>query len=228
MTLIQPNGDEVDFWLLGVSSNFTGGQVLCTGNTSCGIVVYENATGSGILGSGVPPHGSATSGASGAAGLNRFDELARGVIPHAIAGGIPCVNGTPVYPGTSQATLCADGQGIPIGSHIQFTMTDAQITALKLPSWAKAVLTQWHDYGFYVTDTSSGVESTFKVVLGGESYTQYAAYGQPYPGIEFAKANGFSYDFVNQVYNGDLSSWPPLRDNVRVVSPCYAQQTCKK
>ena len=61
-----------------------------------------------------------------------------------------------------------------------------------------------------------------------ESFTQYSAYGQPYPGTAFAGANGYS-GYLNPSYleySGGPIRWSQLAPYVEVLSTCYARGAC--
>ena len=166
-----------------------------------------------ILGSGQMAGGGVTSGAALVAGAIRADELARGVVPHALFASTNCVTGTPIYPGGSQGSLCTSGTGPPIGARLQLTLTDAQINALGLPAWEAAILHAMHDYGVYILDTSGGGSPGY-LYLRFESQTQYAAYSSTYP---------YSTMSLNISAFDTLLPWG---SDFRIVAACYAQETC--
>jgi hypothetical protein len=200
MAIIEPDGTEYDMYhalaYAGQSSFSVGG-------------LYETS----VLGSGSVPGGGATSGAALAAGVIRADELARGVVPHALFASTNCVSGSYVYPGGSQGSGCSGGVGPPIGARLQLTLSDAQIDALGLPAWEAAILHAMHDYGVYILDTQGG-GSPGGLYFRFESVTQYYAYGQPYP---------YSSMNLNLAGFDSALNWGQY---FRIVSPCYAQETC--
>ena len=200
MAIIEPDGTEWDMYQAGAYTGQTAFSV--TG-------LYQTS----ILSSGQTPSGGATSGAALVAGAIRSDELARGVIPHALFASTNCVSGSPVYPGASQGTLCTSGTGPPIGARLQLTLTDAQITSLGLPAWEAAILRAMHDYGVYILDTSGGSSPGY-LYLRFESQTQYAAYSATYPYSTMA-LNLSAFD-----------SLMPWGSDFRIVAACYAQETC--
>lgn len=200
MAIVEPDGTEYDMYhalsYAGQSSFSVGG-------------LYKTS----ILGSGQVPGGGATSGAALAAGVIRADELARGVIPHALFATTNCVSGSYVYPGGSQANVCSSGVGPPLGARLQLTLTDAQINALGLPSWEAAILHAMHDYGVYILDTQGG-GSPGGLYFRFESQTQYAAYSAGYPYASMGLGIGGFDTALN---------WG---QNFRIVASCYAQETC--
>jgi hypothetical protein len=200
MGIIEPDGSEYDFY----GSTSTGTSPTAT------TAFYRTS----ILGSGQMPGGGATSGAALAAGVIRFDELARGIIPHALFVSANCVTGTVVYPGGSQGKVCTSGTGPPVGARIQLTLTDAQINALSLLPWEQTILHALHDYGAYVMDTNGdGIALGFQF----EPTTQFAAFSQSYP----------IYGYPNIIPNiAGFDSAIDWAHDLRIVSPCYAQETC--
>jgi hypothetical protein len=200
MGIIEPDGSEYDFY----GSTYTGTSPTAT------TAFYRTS----ILGSGQMPGGGATSGAALAAGVIRFDELARGIIPHALFVSANCVTGTVVYPGGSQGKVCTSGTGPPVGARIQLTLTDAQINALSLLPWEQTILHALHDYGAYVMDTNGdGIALGFQF----EPTTQFAAFSQSYP----------IYGYPNIIPNiAGFDSAIDWAHDLRIVSPCYAQETC--
>jgi hypothetical protein len=216
--IIQPDGTEFDFWETAEpASNWATGATI-----TAGIAVQTSILGSGA----VSP--SATSGAALAAGQVRFDELARGLIPHAIFLVVPCTANALVYPGSTTAADCASG-GIPIGALVQLTLTDAQINALPattISPFLLPILRALHDYGGYVEDTSGGSQGA--PFWEYESLTQYASFGQTYPGLTFAQAHGYT-SYLNPTYleySGGVIRWSQLAPYMRVLSSCYAKGTC--
>jgi hypothetical protein len=203
MGVIQPNGDEWDFWSTQMpSGDWTNGSTLnCSGSGN-----YSNI----VTGSGSLPH-SATSGAALSAGDLRVNELNSGSIAHSLFVVVPSSNGY-VYPGQSNA---AGGGSIPIGARVQLKYTDAQIDAMTgLTAWEKTLLHQLHDYGLYVLDTGGDGYITYKW----ESPTQYTSFGGTNPGDAWVSANN------------PPATWRPGGINwstdLLVVDACYAEGNC--
>ena len=198
MGVIQPNGDEYDFW----STTYTGGSTINCSQSGA----YSNV----VAGSGSLPH-SATSGAALSAGNLRVNELNNGVIPHALFVVIPSTNGY-VYPGQSNA---AQGGSIPIGARVQLKYTDAQINAMTgLAAWEKTLLHQMHDYGLYILDTGGDGYITIKW----ESPTQYTSFGGTNPGAAWQSANN-----PPSTWKPSGINWTT---DLQIVDPCYAEGTC--
>lgn len=204
MGVIQPNGDEWDFWnTMGPGRDWQNGDTInCE---ACG--GHSNV----VTGSGSLLH-SATSGAALSAGNLRVNELNNGVIPHALFVVVKVGTNGYVYPGQSNA---AQGGSIPIGARLQIKYTDAQIDAMEgLQPWEKTLLHQLHDYGLYVMDTGGDGWVTYKW----ESPTQYTSFDGTNPGAAWARANK------------PPPTWRPKGINwttdLQIVHPCYAEGTC--
>jgi hypothetical protein len=217
--VVQPDGTEYDFWNVAQpAGNWSNGDTL-----SASIAVQTS-----INASGIPAFVSATSGAALAAGLIRFDELQSGTIPHAIFLVFPCTQSR-VYPATSSGVACG-GSGVPMGALVHLNMSDAQIDALPsttIAPYLLPILHALHQYGGYVLDTYGGSNSGAPF-WEYESFTQFSAFGQPYPGTAFATAHGYS-GFLNPTYlqyGGGPIRWSQLAPNIEVLTPCYARGSC--
>ena len=164
------------------------------------------------------------------AGPIRFNELRAGVIDHALTMVVPCTNRV-VYPATGRGLTCPQAglpsaYSIPMGSHFQLAMSPAEIAALPVPEYEKAILTALARYGAYVSDTSGdrgqwGFER--------ESSQTYTAFGRPDPWVKYAQALGIQPADYND--NGYPEYWMNLADGVpwerlRVVRPCVARASC--
>lgn len=203
--IIEPDGTE---WDMYQACSYSGQSAFSV------TALYQTS----ILGAG---QNRATDGAALAAGIPRFDEMQRGLIPHALFASTACVTGSSVYPATAQGHLCASGTGPPMGARLQLVLTDAQINALALPEpWEYAILHAMHDYGIYVLDTQGGASpgsSGATLEFRYESQTQYDAYGASYP------ANGLTGLSTHTAQLDSVLDWA---HSFRIVSPCYAQETC--
>jgi hypothetical protein len=100
-----------------------------------------------------------------------------------------------------------------MGARLQLALTDVQINALGLPAWEAAILHAMHDYGVYILDTSGG-SSPGNLYFRFESQTQYAAYGASYP---------YATMGLNIAAFDNLLPWS---SDFRIVSACYALETC--
>ena len=138
------------------------------------------------------------------AGIVRVEELEAGVIPHALAIVVRCVNGPPLSPaeGTGRACKDADPSDPDIdpdpaaprmGQRFRLAMTETEIDALFKPGstdWRKPVLKAFARYGAYVRDTA---KSGWAIAMENpRTYRSFA--GQPDKWLAFAEANEWEPD----------------------------------
>jgi hypothetical protein len=164
------------------------------------------------------------------AGPIRPEELIAGQINHALAMVVPCTDDY-VYPAVQASTSCEDmglpaSLSVPMGAHFQLRMSQKQIARLKVPTWKKAVVRALATYGAYVSDTAGGSAVWAFEKASGDSY---AAFGQPNPWVQWAKAQGVPPEDFND--NGFSEYWFDLAPGIpwkrlRIVSTCAADGTC--
>lgn len=224
MTVVQPNGWEYDFWR--ASSKPPSGGTLRFG---WGGRVRIDGSGTG---------GEATaSGFGNLAGIVRAPELAAGRIDHALFVVVRCTSGDGsfhfgvrrphdrnqsafVYPATHGGSRCpASERGAPpMGARLQLAMSGAEIDALGLPEWKRAILHALARYGGYVGDTGG---PGFAIQL--ESGSTYTAFGYADPLLGFAAQSGGETDGSVQEYEGrylfDIASGVDWASRLRVVTP---------
>jgi hypothetical protein len=165
----------------GAGANIGTSTCPGTGSSSCAVAISPNisvCSAAPVNTSGYPDWNNGTTyswngytgvGAVNAAGaVNdaldiRLDELATGVINHAIAISIPCqypgVNGVFPNPGTSTYTLqhCSTpnaNEPLP-GMLFQLDYTAAQIATMNLSTWQAGIITALSTYGGYAKATQS-------------------------------------------------------------------------
>jgi hypothetical protein len=129
------------------------------------------------------------------AGIVRAEELAAGKINHALFITVPCGAQSPAYvaPALKGGTLCSDNTNrVPMGARLRLNMSDAEIDALNVEPWKKAVLHALHTYGAYMGDT--GGPPSFGIML--ESDATYTPFGITSRMVDFARNNGWA------AYNG--------------------------
>lgn len=110
-------------------------------------------------GDGTHQLGSGVAGFSNTAGQIRAQELRDGKINHALTVYVPCA-GAPIAPADTSyitdlpctSTLFPQG-GPRVGQQMKLNMTKAEISALDIPVWRKAILQALATYGAYVSDT---------------------------------------------------------------------------
>jgi len=100
----------------------------------------------------------------------------------------------------------------PLGARLQLTMSRAQIAALPVPAWKKAILRALARYGGYVGDTGGdGINFMF------ESSTMYTSFGFADPLVSFAQANGVRQSGGRYVF--DIAPGVDWARYLRVVPP---------
>jgi hypothetical protein len=147
------------------------------------------------------------------AGAVRPQELQAGLIDHALTIDVPCVNGF-VAPATKSGLECSaagmsTSNRLSMGSHIQLNMSTAEINALGLPSWKRAIVVALSKYGAYVADTT-GVEDQWS--LNFESAAGYTSQGQADPFVSLGQGQGISP--VDYNGNGQNEYWFNLATGV--------------
>jgi hypothetical protein len=204
----QASGWEYDFW--GVESKPAGGGALTIrwgGKTP----IAGNGLGSDAV---AAQYGTA-------AGVLRAEELASGRINHALLMNVRCDSGSWVYPATKGGSPCPDRTNAPAeGMRFQLTMTDAQIAALPVPDWKKAVLEAMAHYGMIVGDTGGSWG------IAQESGVVYTSFGQPDRWVTLAQQYRVPYYAPDQDYVFDLNDGVDWARYLRVVKPCVSEGTC--
>ena len=223
LVLISPDRTyEYDFWQADQFPGPNGGTWTVSSGEAFPISQYNEFGPSGWQGSATASDRALT------AGVIWPSELLSGVIPHALILGPPCINGANVYPSQSNSGLvCTGNAGLPEGSRIQLTMSDAQIQALPVSSWTKMVYTAMAHYGVYVTDTSGGNNW----YMGGVTSIVFTYTGiglaDPWPavaaalGLQWSSLGSFS-EYVSP-QDGTI---PDIHNYLRVIDPCVTQRTC--
>ncbi len=181
-----------------------------------------------IDGSGLGSGGTA-SGFGNLAGMIRAPELAAGKINHALFITVRCASGNTsfgygtvcstqtssyVYPATSGGSTCPASEinAPPLGAHFMLAMSEAQIQALAVPTWKKAILTALAHYGGYAGDTGGpGFGFMF------ESSTTYTALGLPDPLTTLGQQDGLPTWEGRSVYN--IASGVEWEKYLRVLAP---------
>jgi hypothetical protein len=210
--VIQPDGDEYDFWQ--VQSKPAGGGTI---TISWGGITRIDGDG---LGS------NATAAHVGLAGGRvRAQELEAGHIDHALLMVTKCVNGSYVYPAESaSATPCtqlgsSNANAPSLGAHFRINYSDAEIDALRVPAWKKTILVALARYGMFITDTGSGSWS-YGSFEGGMTYESFGFEDRM---VTYAREHGLPN--YKGLYIFDMEAgvdWSRLA----VVDPCVARDTC--
>jgi hypothetical protein len=85
-------------------------------------------------------------------GLARYDEVARGVIDHALRFTAPCTARAYVYPARHQASTCSGSNLPPMGMRVRLK---ANVNISRLPYQARVVATALKRYGLILADNGS-------------------------------------------------------------------------
>ena len=215
----QAGGWEYDFWQV-LSKPSGGGTITISwgGRTAIGTPTADG------LGS------NATAAHFGlAAGLIRLEELKAMQINHALAMFVKCTNGTSVWPAEGATGTTCSSIGLPnaeapaMGQHFYLAMPDAEINALPVPQWKKAILLALAHYGAFVRDTGGGTWG-----FSAESGSSYTSFGYKDPWIDLADRWGIpkwsdpAAGPQGVFHIGEGVDWTRLR----TVDPCVARATC--
>jgi hypothetical protein len=228
MAVIQPNGNEIDFWATTQpAGNWTTGSTLTAASAvNCG----SFSTGSGVL--AVGPAATA-GGACLAAGLLRANELLSGHINHALFIVVQCAVGA-VYPASAGAATgqCSSGVGPPLGGRLWYDVPDATTNAsTTLHPWEKAILNALHDYGGFVEDASGG-SSVSGIGFMTESSQDSYSFGQSDPFAALSAQGWFSTNVSGSLEPRWIgaSPWNPssvsFSSHMHWLAPCSAQGAC--
>jgi hypothetical protein len=162
------------------------------------------------------------------AGMIREEELASGVIHHALFIVVHCTNAATVFPGnpTNGGTSCADSN-VPTGQWFRLNADDNEIESLPVAEWQKTILYAMRDYGMFVGDEGSNgafefeVESPATWSATANPWTVYAEQEQPNPDSNITGDGGFYFFHVGWGVSG---SW--LVAHLQAIDPCVIQRTC--
>jgi len=160
------------------------------------------------------------------AGLVRAEELEAGEINHALVMVVSCDSGKAIYPAAASGRVCSSigksNEDAPaMGTRYQLDMSDAEIKALKVPDWKRAILRAAARYGMFVGDTGSGGWS-----LKEESGLTYTSFGRSDRWVDLAKAEGVPYDEQSGRWIFNLSDGVDWAKRLRIVHPCETRGTC--
>jgi hypothetical protein len=109
-----------------------------------------------------------------AAGKVRAPELKAGTVPHALCVAVPQTKASFVYPATASDGHSSEAAAPAMGQRFYLTYSDAEIEALPVAPWKKAVLKGLAHFGFYVCDSGNDT-----LGFEFESSVMYTAFGQP-------------------------------------------------
>jgi hypothetical protein len=225
MTIVTPDGWEYDLWRAQTPP--AGG----------GTLTFAWGGRLRIDGSGLGGRATAAQ-FGGLAGIIRPEELAAGRIEHALFIVLRCTGsgagfgygvhqgsrwtGGYVYPARAGASTCdqSSGEPPPLGARFQLAMSGAQIAALHLARWKRAILTALARYGGYVGDTG-GPGFAFMI----QSSATYTSFGSPDRLVQLAQSAGIAARGGRYVF--DISDGIPWQRYLRVVLPPVLRHTSR-
>jgi hypothetical protein len=184
MAVVQPDGWEYDFWQASAPSGST---------VRCSIAYRQRHDGLGIVTAAMKRQDASVGGGTAAnfglaAGLIRANEIAAGVIPHALFVAIRGGASGTVYPAYGSSGS-RDGNRAPMGQRFRLNMSDEAIEGTCAPRWEKTVAKAMAHYGLYFGDTGG---DGFTPLI--ESPLSYTAVGQANPWDQVAAQYGIRQD----------------------------------
>ena len=212
LSVITEDGWEYDLWT--VSSKPRGG-----GRLRFGWGGRTRIDGDGLGSNATAAHYALS------AGVIRAPELEAGRIDHALFIGVRCTAAGdkavyPAAPGTGEPCAGSDSDAPPMGSRFVLDMSDAEIDALRVPAWKKAILRAMSSYGMIVGDAiGSGAWG-----LQFESGSSYTSFGRPDPFASFARQAGVGT--WEGMYAFNVQDGVDWESKLRLVAPCVSSGTC--
>jgi hypothetical protein len=229
LSVIQPNGVEYDFWLVTSNPPYANGSALVAAGEA------HFSPGGGSIAPGFSAGAATAGGLALSLGQIYTSEFATGVINHAIGLTFACGTSGWVYPSSQTTGICANNQGIPLGSRVWWQPDDAQTRAMQLPRDIKTILVALHNYGGFFIDGGGGgsvngsgtgmgtrLESQEPYRLYGNGFDPARNYATSTPGwLHIATLNGINR-YVLRANGASLD----FLDNLKVVAPCVTRGTC--
>ncbi|MBI5105556.1 MAG: hypothetical protein HZB46_11370 [Solirubrobacterales bacterium] len=168
--------------------------------------------------------GATAAGFGGLAGIIRAPELAAGRIEHALFLVAPCDSGRRVHPASGSGRPCSAlglpaDDAPPMGARLQLDLSHAELAALDVPQWKRAILTAMAKYGMYLGDT--GGETWGVQAESGLTYTSFGVEDQLAAFARWAGAPAWEDHYVLGLRDG--VDWAR---RLRVVDPCVTAGTC--
>ncbi|MFL5910941.1 MAG: hypothetical protein ACJ768_10275 [Gaiellaceae bacterium] len=196
-------------------------------------VVHAEGGGRTRIGGSGLASGATAAGFGNLAGIIRAQELASGEIDHALFMIVHCDGGRTVYPARGRAFACSqEGRSNraapPLGARFQLDMSDAEIGAVRLPAWKRAIYMAMAHYGMFAGDTGGGSSWSLQF----ESDSTYTSFGADPLLLAFGQANtGESDDTFRDEGDGRYTlqvddpriDW---RKRLRVIAPCVSAASC--
>jgi hypothetical protein len=227
LAVLQPNGVEYDFWLVSSQPPYRNNAQI-----TASIEAHLSLNGSGTIASGFVLRGATAGGIALSLGQIYTSELAAGVINHAIPLEFPCATSAWVFPAAQGTGSCANGQGMPLGSRLWWSMDDTQTNALSTSRDMKTVLIAMHHFGAFFVDAggaTSGMGEAASIHI--ENQEPYWIYGNGVdPVLNHAISAGWSHitngSGLNRYAIGTIGGAVDLLDNLKLLAPCITQLLC--
>ncbi len=108
------------------------------------------------------------------AGQVRAPELKAGIVPHALCASVPRTKPSFVYPASRSDGSSSETAAPAMGQRFYLAYSHAEIEALAVAPWKRAVLEGLADFGFYVCDSGNDT-----LGFEFESSVMYTSFGQP-------------------------------------------------
>lgn len=217
MTIVTPDGWEYDLWRAKAPSG---------GTLAAAWGARTRVDGDGLHSAGT------AAGFGNLAGIIRPEELAAGHIDHALLVVLKCTsdgvsfgqgvqphragdaNSSYVFPADHGGARCpaTESDAPPMGARLSLDLDAAQIDALPVPDWKKAIYRALAQYGGYVGDTGG---SGFGVQM--QSGSTNTSFGHEDAAVTVAKAKGLPAWQGKYVY--DVAKGMDWAQHLKVMAP---------
>ncbi len=121
------------------------------------------------------------------AGQVRGPELKAGIVPHALVAAVKDVKHAFVFPASSSDGSSGEAAAPAMGQRFYLAYSDAEIGALPLLPWKKAILEALAHYGFYIGDSGN-----YTLSFMWEGSLMYTPFGAPEPFATLGKEQGMA------------------------------------
>lgn len=232
--VLEPNGIEYDFWLVTSNPPYSNGsQISAAGEAH--FALNGSNFGSAFVAPGFDVGAATAGGIALSIGQVYVSELATGTINHAISLLYPCGTSNWVYPASQTTGICANGQGMPLGSRLWWAPSDSQTQGMSIPRDLKTILIAMHHYGAFFTDNGGGSTNINGQGVGSgghlENQEPYWIYGNGNdPVLNYASSAGWNHistsSGVNRYLLAGAGGTVNFLGNLKVLDPCVTQKTC--
>ncbi len=266
LAVVEPDGTEYDFWAVSknqsqstTASWYTTTQATTDWVANDTLDFMGGGTCNFYTGNGISQGGAATAGGlCMGAGYITTNELQNKTFNHALYATSGCADpNTFLYPARTVASRCDSAHGysgplpvIPVGALLHVKDTVAQINAMSIGPFDKAVLIAMHNYGMYLIDTNNGYGAGAAIpnppADTGSPGAQFVPFGTADPNPTVMSNLGWAADNIPNncstwpasgcpgnpgimaEYRYADSGWNPFPDgwqnHLEILDPCNAQQ----